>query len=85
MAGNLAILRAQVELALAGRVAAPFTIRDRREFFYHLEPARIPSAMDLLNKGQELRNRGQQLMPLPGITRRTSARDMPSRTGPTPT
>src|SRR3984893_15704775 len=30
MAGNLAILRAQVELALAGRVAAPFTIRDRR-------------------------------------------------------
>ena len=30
MTGNLAILRAQVELALAGRVAAPFTIRDRR-------------------------------------------------------
>src|ERR1700730_11237223 len=30
MAGNLAILRAQVELALAGRVAAPFTIRDRQ-------------------------------------------------------
>src|SRR3984893_4302331 len=30
MTGNLAALRAQVELALAGRVAAPFTIRDRR-------------------------------------------------------
>jgi hypothetical protein len=28
MAANLATLRAQVELALAGRVAAPFTIRD---------------------------------------------------------
>src|SRR5262249_32019669 len=24
----------------------PFTIRDRREFSYHLEPARIPSAME---------------------------------------
>jgi hypothetical protein len=46
----------------------PFTIRDRREFSYHLEPARIPSAMELLNKGQELRSRGQQLMPLPGTT-----------------
>jgi len=29
MAGNLARLRSQVELALAGRVAAPFTYRDR--------------------------------------------------------
>jgi recombination protein RecA len=30
MASNLATLRSQVELALAGRVAAPFTIRDRQ-------------------------------------------------------
>ncbi|MGA7221820.1 MAG: hypothetical protein WBX16_03100 [Candidatus Acidiferrales bacterium] len=30
MAANLAALRSQVELALAGRVAAPFTYRDRR-------------------------------------------------------
>jgi recombination protein RecA len=30
MAANLAALRSQVELALAGRVAAPFTYRDRK-------------------------------------------------------
>ena len=30
MAGNLAILRSQVESALAGRVSAPFTYRDRK-------------------------------------------------------
>ena len=30
MAANLAILRSQVESALAGRVAAPFTYRDRK-------------------------------------------------------
>jgi hypothetical protein len=30
MAANLATLRSQVELALAGRVASPFTLRDRR-------------------------------------------------------
>ena len=30
MAGNLATLRAQVELALAGRVASPFTLHDYR-------------------------------------------------------
>jgi hypothetical protein len=29
MAVNLATLRSKVELALAGRVAAPFTYRDR--------------------------------------------------------
>ncbi|MGA9886722.1 MAG: hypothetical protein WBQ31_04435, partial [Candidatus Acidiferrales bacterium] len=30
MAANFAALRSQVELALAGRVAAPFTYRDRK-------------------------------------------------------
>jgi hypothetical protein len=55
----------------------PFTIHDRREFFYHMEPMRIPSAADLLNKSQELRSRGQQLEPLPGTS--------PNSTAPAPT
>jgi hypothetical protein len=44
----------------------PFTIRDRREFFYHMEPTRIPNARELRDKAGVLRSRGQAIMPLPG-------------------
>jgi recombination protein RecA len=48
MAGNLARLRSQVELALAGRVAAPFTYRDRN-FAEHVSTG--ISEIDLLAGG----------------------------------
>jgi hypothetical protein len=44
----------------------PFTIRDRREFCYHLEPMRVPSAGELLSHATGLRSRGQALGPSPG-------------------
>jgi recombination protein RecA len=48
MAGNLARLRSQVELALAGRVTAPFTYRDRN-FAEHVSTG--ISEIDLLAGG----------------------------------
>lgn len=48
MAGNLAHVRSQVELALAGRVAAPFTYRDRN-FAEHVSTG--ISEIDLLAGG----------------------------------
>jgi recombination protein RecA len=48
MAGNLARLRSQVELALAGRVASPFTYRDRN-FAEHVSTG--ISEIDLLARG----------------------------------
>jgi recombination protein RecA len=48
MAGNLARLRSQVELALAGRVTAPFTYRDRN-FVEHVSTG--ISEIDLLAGG----------------------------------
>jgi len=48
MARNLAALRSQIELALAGRVTAPFTYRDRK--IVETAPAGIP-AIDSLTGG----------------------------------
>src|SRR5580700_8080829 len=48
MAGNLALLRSEVESALAGRVSAPFTYRDRQ--LVDTVSAGIPE-IDLLSGG----------------------------------
>jgi len=37
----------------------PFTIRDDRDFTYQMTPATMPTANDLLNRGQSLRAQAQ--------------------------
>ncbi|MBY0398357.1 MAG: PEGA domain-containing protein [Thermoleophilia bacterium] len=37
----------------------PFTVRDERDFTYQMQPTQVPSAPDLLNRGQELRSQAQ--------------------------
>ncbi len=56
----------------------PYTIHDRREFTYILQPMLVPSATDLLNKATVLRNQGKTLGPLPG----TNPVPVPSTPGP---
>jgi PEGA domain len=44
----------------------PWRIYDVRRFHYQLQPLQVPNSVDVLNRAQELRGRGQQLGPLPG-------------------
>lgn len=44
----------------------PFTIRDDREFNYQMSPTQVPSAPELLNRGQELRSQAQAPPPARG-------------------
>ena len=44
----------------------PWTIYDVRRFHYQMQPQQVPNSVDVLNRAQELRNRGQQVGPLPG-------------------
>jgi PEGA domain-containing protein len=43
----------------------PFKIRDVRTFNYALQPLQVVPPGDVLTRGQELRTRGQTIMPLP--------------------
>jgi hypothetical protein len=41
----------------------PWTILDRREFKFTLEPRRMPNSEQLLNEAQNLRNRNESIAP----------------------
>jgi hypothetical protein len=43
----------------------PCRIEDVRRFHYKLEPLQMPNLNDMLNRGQELRNRGKSVAPTP--------------------
>lgn len=44
----------------------PFTIVDRRQFHYQLQPRVIPGPNQVLDQAQELRSKGQAIGPPPG-------------------
>jgi len=64
----------------------PYTIHDRREFTYTLQPMLVPSATELLNKATEIRSRGKALGPLPGtnpvLVPSSPTPQIPQRVGP---
>jgi hypothetical protein len=43
----------------------PWTIHDVRRFHYQLQPVQIPRSDEVLHRGEELRQRGKTLGPLP--------------------
>jgi hypothetical protein len=44
----------------------PWTIYDVRRFNFAMQPVQIPRSDEVINRGQELRDRSQGLGPLPG-------------------
>jgi hypothetical protein len=44
----------------------PWTIYDVRRFNFTMQPVQIPRSDEVINRGQELRDRSQGLGPLPG-------------------
>jgi hypothetical protein len=49
-------------LDFANEVLNPFHLRDLRQFCYQMRPAEQPSKEDVLNRGTQLRQRGQALV-----------------------
>jgi hypothetical protein len=43
----------------------PFTLQDVHRFHYQMKPMQLPQVDQVINDGQQLRNRGQQLGPIP--------------------
>ena len=62
----------------------PWWIYDVRRFHYQLQPLQVPNSVDVLNRAQELRTRGQGLGPLPGTEAATRQPPVPAAAVPVP-
>jgi len=62
--------------------AWPFTVKDTRRFHYQLMPLQLPRTDEVMDRANQLRDRGQLLGPLPGTDPPPPAR--PKRPSPPP-
>jgi hypothetical protein len=69
-------------LDFVNEVLNPFKLHDVQAFHYEMRKAEPPNKEDVINRGQELRNRGQSLIPADGAQPDSAPPSNPPTLGP---